>query len=31
MYEDGTTGIVPRKEGTKNVEERERERESHNY
>jgi len=29
MYEDGTTGIVPRKEGTKNVEERERE--SHNY
>ena len=27
MYEDGTTGIVPRKEGTKNVEERERERE----
>ena len=25
-YEDGTTGIVPRKEGTKNVEERERER-----
>ena len=25
MYEDGTTGIVPRKEGTKNVEERERE------